>query len=171
MSKQVHSKQPGLHNPKRVATWKRSPTTDALAIPGRLGHTCKIQVDADHIREKILNQEIPYCGKCKVNDDDVKSASDSKPSEVSNNDLVSPDEMNLEKAASDEVNETLVYKKNNSAGILKPDIVFFGEGLPELYHQSIGEDKNKCDLLIVIGSSLKVKPVANIPRKLNYYYS
>lgn len=101
-----------------------------------------------------------------MNDDDVKSASDSKPSEVSNNDLVSPDEMNLEKAASDEVNETLVYKKNNSAGILKPDIVFFGEGLPELYHQSIGEDKNKCDLLIVIGSSLKVKPVANIPHLL-----
>lgn len=50
-----------------------------------------------------------------------------------------------------------------SGGILKPDIVFFGEGLPELYHKSINEDKNKCDLLIVIGSSLKVKPVANIP--------
>lgn len=48
-------------------------------------------------------------------------------------------------------------------GILKPDIVFFGEGLPEIYHKSINDDKNKCDLLIVIGSSLKVKPVANIP--------
>ena len=48
-------------------------------------------------------------------------------------------------------------------GILKPDIVFFGEGLPEVYHKSINDDKNKCDLLIVIGSSLKVKPVANIP--------
>jgi thiamine pyrophosphate-dependent acetolactate synthase large subunit-like protein len=41
--------------------------------------------------------------------------------------------------------------------------VFFGEGLPEVYHKSINDDKNKCDLLIVIGSSLKVKPVANIP--------
>ena len=55
---------------------------------------------------------------------------------------------------------------NKSLGILKPDIVFFGEGLPELYHKSINEDKSKCDLLIVIGSSLKVKPVANIPRNL-----
>lgn len=41
--------------------------------------------------------------------------------------------------------------------------MFFGEGLPEVYHKSINDDKNKCDLLIVIGSSLKVKPVANIP--------
>jgi NAD-dependent deacetylase sirtuin 1 len=52
---------------------------------------------------------------------------------------------------------------------LKPDIVFFGEGLPEIYHQSINEDKSKCDLLIVIGSSLKVKPVANIPQVLNFF--
>lgn len=35
-----------------------------------------------------------------------------------------------------------------------------------MYHKSINEDKNKCDLLIVIGSSLKVKPVANIPHLL-----
>jgi hypothetical protein len=54
----------------------------------------------------------------------------------------------------------------NSVGILKPDIVFFGEGLPDIYHRSIDEDKLKCDLLIVIGSSLKVKPVANIPHLL-----
>ncbi len=60
--------------------------------------------------------------------------------------------------------QQLLKTENKSAGILKPDIVFFGEGLPEIYHKSISEDKLKCDLLIVIGSSLKVKPVANIPR-------
>ena len=52
-------------------------------------------------------------------------------------------------------------------GILKPDIVFFGEGLPASYHNSINFDKKKCDLLIVIGSSLKVKPVANIPHLID----
>lgn len=57
----------------------------------------------------------------------------------------------------------MVRHQGKSAGILKPDIVFFGEGLPDLYHRSISEDKSHCDLLIVIGSSLKVKPVANIP--------
>lgn len=48
---------------------------------------------------------------------------------------------------------------------MKPDIVFFGEGLPDSFHKAIEEDKNNCDLLIVIGSSLKVRPVARIPSK------
>jgi NAD-dependent deacetylase sirtuin 1 len=52
-----------------------------------------------------------------------------------------------------------------SQGIMKPDIVFFGEGLPEIFHESMAKDKDECDLLIVIGSSLKVRPVALIPSK------
>uniref|UniRef100_A0A224XMH2 protein acetyllysine N-acetyltransferase n=1 Tax=Panstrongylus lignarius TaxID=156445 RepID=A0A224XMH2_9HEMI len=51
-------------------------------------------------------------------------------------------------------------------GIMKPDIVFFGEGLPERFHDAMAFDKDKCDLLIVIGSSLKVRPVALIPSSL-----
>lgn len=50
---------------------------------------------------------------------------------------------------------------------MKPDIVFFGEGLPDNFHKAIENDKNNCDLLIVIGSSLKVRPVARIPSKFN----
>ena len=48
---------------------------------------------------------------------------------------------------------------------MKPDIVFFGESLPEEFHNQIALDKEECDLLIVIGSSLKVRPVALIPSK------
>ena len=47
--------------------------------------------------------------------------------------------------------------------VMKPDIVFFGEGLPEEFHQQMEQDKEHCDLLIVMGSSLKVRPVALIP--------
>ncbi|OWF43165.1 NAD-dependent protein deacetylase sirtuin-1 [Mizuhopecten yessoensis] len=50
--------------------------------------------------------------------------------------------------------------------VMKPDIVFFGESLPEEFHQQMAADKDKCDLLIVIGSSLKVRPVALIPNSL-----
>ena len=48
---------------------------------------------------------------------------------------------------------------------MKPDIVFFGEGLSDEFHSKIAADKDDCDLLIVIGSSLKVRPVARIPSK------
>lgn len=48
---------------------------------------------------------------------------------------------------------------------MKPDIVFFGESLPEEFHRQMEIDKDDCDLLIVMGSSLKVRPVALIPSK------
>ncbi|KAG2463361.1 NAD-dependent protein deacetylase sirtuin-1 [Polypterus senegalus] len=50
--------------------------------------------------------------------------------------------------------------------IMKPDIVFFGENLPEQFHRSMKHDKDEVDLLIVIGSSLKVRPVALIPSSI-----
>lgn len=46
---------------------------------------------------------------------------------------------------------------------MKPDIVFFGEGLSDEFHDALAHDKETCDLLIVMGSSLKVRPVAMIP--------
>ncbi|KAI0239934.1 NAD-dependent protein deacetylase sirtuin-1, partial [Massospora cicadina] len=39
---------------------------------------------------------------------------------------------------------------------------FFGEGLPEEYGSCLNEDRLKVDLLIVIGTSLKVRPVSEI---------
>jgi len=53
-----------------------------------------------------------------------------------------------------------------SVPIMKPDIVFFGEGLSDEFHTAISQDKEKVDLLIVIGSSLKVRPVALIPSSI-----
>ncbi len=48
-------------------------------------------------------------------------------------------------------------------GIVKPDIVFFGEPLPAAFDEALAEDRTAADLLIVIGSSLKVHPVSTIP--------
>jgi len=39
-------------------------------------------------------------------------------------------------------------------------------GLPDEYHTVMATDKDVCDLLIVIGSSLKVRPVAHIPSSI-----
>uniref|UniRef100_A0A6B2L6P9 Deacetylase sirtuin-type domain-containing protein n=1 Tax=Arcella intermedia TaxID=1963864 RepID=A0A6B2L6P9_9EUKA len=66
-------------------------------------------------------------------------------------------------------NEGIPYCKNCSDGksFYKPSIVFFGEALPDEFFQKIEEDCNKCDLLLVIGSSLQVEPVAHIPHFIN----
>lgn len=50
--------------------------------------------------------------------------------------------------------------------VMKPNIVFFGEELGDEFHKSLEADKGNVDLLIVIGSSLKVRPVALIPRSI-----
>jgi len=44
-------------------------------------------------------------------------------------------------------------------GLYKPDITFFGESIPEYYVPRLKEDKTKADLLLVLGTSLKVRPV------------
>jgi NAD-dependent deacetylase len=48
-------------------------------------------------------------------------------------------------------------------GMLKPDVVLFGEALPKDVMAKAVEHSRNCDLLIVIGSSLVVYPAAYIP--------
>eukprot|EP00794_Sanderia_malayensis_P012682 gene12682-13984_t len=55
----------------------------------------------------------------------------------------------------------------NILAVMKPDIIFFGEGLPNVFYEKLDTDKTEADLLIVIGSSLKVRPVALIPDYVN----
>jgi NAD-dependent deacetylase len=48
-------------------------------------------------------------------------------------------------------------------GILKPDVIFFGEALPQQTLAQATRDAQECDLILVIGSSLVVYPAAYIP--------
>jgi NAD-dependent deacetylase len=48
-------------------------------------------------------------------------------------------------------------------GVLKPDVVFFGEQLPHETLQQATHHACHCDLLIVVGSSLVVYPAAYMP--------
>lgn len=49
------------------------------------------------------------------------------------------------------------------AGVMKPDITFFGEALPDTFHERLTRhDKDAVDLVIVIGTSLKVAPVSEV---------
>ncbi|KTW25802.1 hypothetical protein T552_03415 [Pneumocystis carinii B80] len=47
-------------------------------------------------------------------------------------------------------------------GVLKPNITFFGEKLPKSFSDRIEKDIYSCDLVICIGTSLKVAPVSKI---------
>ncbi|MBC8485017.1 MAG: NAD-dependent protein deacylase [Bacteroidetes bacterium] len=49
------------------------------------------------------------------------------------------------------------------SGILKPEVVFFGESLPVTVLEEAINVTNDCDLFLAIGSSLVVQPAASLP--------
>lgn len=51
----------------------------------------------------------------------------------------------------------------STAGVMKPDITFFGEALPSTFStRLLSHDRDMVDLVIVIGTSLKVAPVSEV---------
>ena len=63
------------------------------------------------------------------------------------------------------LSEKIPYCKSctQEFNVMKPDIVFFGEDLPSAFGQKLLEDIDSADLLIVMGSSLRVRPVCTLP--------
>lgn len=53
-------------------------------------------------------------------------------------------------------------------GVVKPDIVFFGETLPERFQVLADRDFVQADLLIIMGSSLVVQPFASLIDRYAY---
>ncbi|MDC7224701.1 MAG: silent information regulator protein Sir2, partial [Spirochaetales bacterium] len=53
----------------------------------------------------------------------------------------------------------------NCGGVIKPDVVFFGESLPEEFYR-LWENPPQGDLLLILGTSLNVRPAADLALKL-----
>jgi NAD-dependent deacetylase sirtuin 2 len=52
---------------------------------------------------------------------------------------------------------------DNCHHVVKPDITFFGESLPPRFEELVVPDAQRCDLLLVMGTSLQVYPVGQLP--------
>lgn len=70
-----------------------------------------------------------------------------------------PEDLMKEAIANREVPHCLTPQCN---GLVKPDIVFFGEQLPNVFHRNRGLP-SRADLCIVMGTSLTVQPFASLP--------
>eukprot|EP01100_Stratorugosa_tubuloviscum_P012374 TRINITY_DN5858_c0_g1_i1.p1 TRINITY_DN5858_c0_g1~~TRINITY_DN5858_c0_g1_i1.p1 ORF type:complete len:437 (+),score=219.18 TRINITY_DN5858_c0_g1_i1:210-1520(+) len=55
-----------------------------------------------------------------------------------------------------------VIPKCECSGVVKPDVVFFGEALPSRFFDLSSDDFYDCDLVIIIGTSLAVQPFASL---------
>lgn len=60
------------------------------------------------------------------------------------------------------IEEKRIPKCHECSGLVKPEIVFFGESLPREFHDNI-DLPAEADLCIVMGTSLTVQPFASLP--------
>lgn len=67
------------------------------------------------------------------------------------------------KSVAAEIDLTEVPLCNVCHAVLKPDFIFFGEGIPEIAYQKSLIAAEKADVVIIIGSTGEVYPAANIP--------
>lgn len=120
---------------------------------------CKHKVDGHEIFEDIRNHTIAECGKCKS---EIAAQKTGMKRKRSSNGSKSGSKKRRwsgsDTSESDDVQEP---------GIMKPDITFFGEPLPsDFFDRLKNEDREKVDLVIVMGTSMKVAPVSEIPNFL-----
>ena len=60
-----------------------------------------------------------------------------------------------------------IYYCPKCNGPCKPNVVFYGEQLPERFYEKLQECRDSIDLIIIMGTSLKVQPFASIPYLTN----
>lgn len=102
--------------------------------------TCSYKCPGAAIKEDIFAQRVPPCPECS------KRLLKKRKRPVNSRDDSDDDEGD----------------DGKQSGILKPDITFFGEKLSDSFDQYLLQDRSQADLLIIVGTSLKVAPVSSV---------
>ncbi|CAO1613777.1 unnamed protein product [Parajaminaea phylloscopi] len=109
--------------------------------------TCAYKTAGAAIKEHIFAQRVPACPECsrRLNKANAGSKRKRNARPVDGSDTDEDDTDGTQRA-----------------GILKPDITFFGEKLSDEFDRCLLEDRGRASLLVVMGTSLKVAPVSSV---------
>ncbi|KAI0079106.1 SIR2-domain-containing protein [Panus rudis PR-1116 ss-1] len=113
---------------------------------------CKARFPGNAIENDIMNHRIPTCPVCPAQPPPPKNPSKPKKKASKKKNL------SVWEVDSDEDDDL----PEHPPGVIKPDITFFGEKLSDDFDRALIEDRPMVDLLLVIGTSLKVSPVSDI---------
>ena len=118
---------------------------------------CNFKVKGEEIHKDLKAGQVPRCDRC------IRRLRQSKPGGIkrkrSNGALLGKKRRQEYDDSSDEEEDFDI----TVAGVMKPDITFFGEDLPATFHHRLANhDRDLVDLVLVIGTSLKVAPVSEV---------
>ncbi|KAI0518100.1 DHS-like NAD/FAD-binding domain-containing protein [Xylaria bambusicola] len=120
---------------------------------------CRHKVRGDTIFDDIKAGRIPRCGKC-ITALRAKGIGPPKRKRSSNSSSSKKSRRSFDDFDDDDDDGAYDIPQ---AGVMKPDITFFGEPLPDEFSKRlVKHDRNLVDLVIVIGTSLKVAPVSEV---------
>lgn len=109
---------------------------------------CTFTVPGSYIKEDIFAQRVPKCPKCSEAEQTKKQTN--------------PGKSQKSWKAGDDDDDDDELDTLPGIGVLKPCITFFGEKLSDEFDQCVVQDREEVDLLIVMGTSLKVAPVSEL---------
>lgn len=117
--------------------------------------SCKASVPSSHIEPIVREGAVPYCEECQRR----RHVRSKQPRQKRRKLRKGKNRGEPWVSSSDDEDND----NANDVGIMKPDIVLFGESLPSYVQTSLEVDVALGDLVLVFGTSLKVKPVSLIP--------
>ena len=117
---------------------------------------CEHKVKCEEIYKELKAGRVARCDRC------IRSIRQAKPGlkrkRSSNGSSGSRKKRQSYEDSTDDEDDDIAV-----AGVMKPDITFFGEDLPATFHDRLMDhDRDLVDLVLVIGTSLKVAPVSEV---------
>ncbi|KAJ7583182.1 SIR2-domain-containing protein [Mycena floridula] len=110
---------------------------------------CETQVPGKAIEREIFERKVALCKVCNTRPKSPPKTPKKKSKKKAQGKWDSEDEDESDYPA-------------YPPGVMKPDITFFGEKLSTEFDRAFDQDKPEVDLILVIGTSLRVAPVGNI---------
>ncbi|KAI0029549.1 DHS-like NAD/FAD-binding domain-containing protein, partial [Vararia minispora EC-137] len=109
---------------------------------------CRTRVPGNVIEREILAGEVPLCTVCSKNEKDRRPPRPKRKRRGAGR---------YESEGEDDADGT-----KYPPWVMKPDITFFGEKLTDAFENALIADEERVDLILIMGTSLKVSPVADI---------
>ena len=124
-----------------------------------MSQRCKTRVPGQTIEPFIMSSQIAYCGSCRQH-------CDAELALIRDHKLARRKAKGKVKATWDGESESGSNEEDEwggaEPGIMKPDITFFGQALDSQFDECLFRDREEVDLLVIIGTSLKVAPVSEV---------